>query len=82
MKKKAVKEGKNLASRKSSELIIDSVVKNYNLIGGSADLAGSNNTKTKSHKILTPGNFDGNYTLWCKGTVYAMCGIMNGLGLA
>ena len=25
------------------------------LIGGSADLAGSNNTKTKSQKIIKPG---------------------------
>ncbi len=80
-KRIAVKEGKNLASRKSSELIIDSVVKkNYNLIGGSADLAGSNNTKTKSHKILTPGNFDGNYIHYGVRE-HAMCGIMNGLAL-
>ena len=25
------------------------------LLGGSADLAGSNNTKTKNHKIIKPG---------------------------
>ena len=31
------------------------------LIGGSADLAGSNNTKTKYHEIIKPGNFNGNY---------------------
>jgi len=32
-----------------------------NLIGGSADLAGSNNTKTKNHKIIKPGDFNGDY---------------------
>ena len=32
-----------------------------NLIGGSADLAGSNNTKTKNHKIIKPGDFTGDY---------------------
>ena len=27
-----------------------------NLIGGSADLSGSNNTKTHKHKIIKPNN--------------------------
>ena len=47
-----------MASRKSSESIINSLFeKNNTLIGGSADLAGSNNTKTKNHKIIKPGKF-------------------------
>ena len=50
------------------------------LIGGSADLAGSNNTKTKHHKIITPGNFDGNYIHYGVRE-HAMCGVMNGLAL-
>ena len=46
-KKIAIKDDKSLASRKSSESVISSLVKKSNtLIGGSADLAGSNNTKT------------------------------------
>ena len=51
-----------------------------NLIGGSADLAGSNNTKTKKHEIIKPGNFKGNYIHYGVRE-HAMCGIMNGLSL-
>ena len=80
-KKIALKNNKSLASRKSSESIISSLVKKSNtLIGGSADLAGSNNTKTKYHQIITPGNFNGNYIHYGVRE-HAMCGIMNGLAL-
>ena len=42
-----------MATRKSSEKILSHLVeKNKFLIGGSADLSGSNNTKIKSHKLL------------------------------
>ena len=51
-----------------------------NLIGGSADLAGSNNTKTKDHKIIKPGDFSGNYIHYGVRE-HAMCGIMNGIAL-
>ena len=50
------------------------------LIGGSADLAGSNNTKTKSQKIIKPGNFAGSYIHYGVRED-AMCGIMNGIAL-
>ena len=61
-KQNAVKAIKSLASRKSSELILNVLTKDNNtLIGGSADLAGSNNTKTKYHKIIKPADFTGNY---------------------
>ncbi len=80
-KKIALKEKKSIASRKSSESIINSLFKKNNtLIGGSADLAGSNNTKTKNHKVIKPGNFDGNYIHYGVRE-HAMCGIMNGLAL-
>ena len=80
-KKNTIKENKSLASRKSSESIINSLFKKNNtLIGGSADLAGSNNTKTKNHKIIKPGNFSGNYIHYGVRE-HAMCGIMNGLAL-
>ena len=80
-KKIAIKNNKSIASRKSSELIISSLVKKNNtLIGGSADLAGSNNTKTIFHKIISPGNFEGNYIHYGVRE-HAMCGIMNGLAL-
>ena len=51
-----------------------------NIIGGSSDLAGSNNTKTKNHKIIKPNNFSGNYIHYGVRE-HAMCGIMNGIAL-
>ena len=80
-KQNAVKEIKSLASRKASELILNAITKDNNtLIGGSADLAGSNNTKTKYHKIIKPADFAGNYIHYGVRE-HAMCGIMNGLAL-
>ncbi len=80
-KKNAVKEIKPLASRKSSELTLNSLIKSNNsLIGGSADLSGSNNTKTKHHKIIEKNHFEGNYIHYGVRE-HAMCGVMNGLAL-
>ncbi len=80
-KNNALKESKSLATRKSSELVLKELIKESNiLIGGSADLAGSNNTKTKYHKIIKPGDFSGNYIHYGVRE-HAMCGIMNGLAL-
>ena len=77
----AAKEIKSLATRKSSELTLSALTKNSNtLIGGSADLAGSNNTKTKYQKIIRPNDFAGNYIHYGVRE-HAMCGIMNGLAL-
>jgi transketolase len=80
-KQNSVREIKSLATRKSSELTLNAITKKNNtLIGGSADLAGSNNTKTKYHKSITPGDFNGNYIHYGVRE-HAMCGIMNGLAL-
>ena len=80
-KKLAIKESKSLATRKCSELTLSALTNsNNNLIGGSADLAGSNNTKTKKHKIITPGNFEGNYIHYGVRE-HAMSGVMNGIAL-
>jgi transketolase len=80
-KQNATKELKGLATRKSSELTLNALTKENNtLIGGSADLAGSNNTKTKHHKITKPGDFNSNYIHYGVRE-HAMSGIMNGLAL-
>ena len=71
---------KPIATRKSSEMFLNIISKSRLLIGGSADLAGSNNTKTKNHKIIKPNNFEGNYIHYGVRE-HAMCGIMNGLSL-
>ena len=80
-KKSAIENIKSLATRKASELVLNSITNDCkNLIGGSADLAGSNNTKTKFHEILQPGKFGGNYIHYGVRE-HAMCAIMNGLSL-
>ena len=79
-KKSYVKTLEPMATRKSSEKFLEIASKLTNLIGGSADLAGSNNTKTKNHKIIKPGKFDGNYIHYGVRE-HAMCGIMNGISL-
>ena len=61
-------------------MFLNIITKLPNLIGGSADLAGSNNTKTKYHQIIKPGNFSGNYIHYGVRE-HAMCGIMNGIAL-
>ena len=50
------------------------------LIGGSADLSGSNNTKTKNSKIISSKNFNGNYIHYGVRE-HGMAAIMNGLAL-
>ena len=80
IKNKYLSNLKSIATRKSSEMFLEVASKLPNLIGGSADLAGSNNTKTSNHKIITPGNFSGNYIHYGVRE-HAMCGIMNGIAL-
>ena len=80
-KQNAIKNLETLATRKSSEKILTALNEKKNMIiGGSADLAGSNNTKTKNHKPISKNNFKGNYIHYGVRE-HAMCGIMNGLSL-
>ncbi len=80
-KENAIKEPKSLATRKCSEMTLSALTKKKNnLIGGSADLAGSNNTKTKNHKIIKPGDFTGDYIHYGVRE-HAMSGVMNGIAL-
>jgi transketolase len=70
-----------LASRKSSASFLEAITNNLpELIGGSADLSGSNNTKTRHSKIIKPSNFKGNYIHYGVRE-HAMAGIMNGMAL-
>ena len=50
------------------------------LIGGSADLSGSNNTKTKNSIVINNKNFSGNYIHYGVRE-HGMAAIMNGLAL-
>ena len=69
------------ATRKASELSLN-LISNFipNLIGGSADLTGSNNTKANEMNIIKPDDFDGNYIHYGIRE-HGMAGIMNGLAL-
>ena len=80
-KLQAIRELNSIATRKASEKILIRLTKKDNaLIGGSADLAGSNNTKTITQKIIRPSSFDGNYIHYGVRE-HAMGAIMNGLRL-
>ncbi len=69
------------ASRKSSAFILENITTNLpELIGGSADLSGSNNTITKYSTIIKPSNFKGNYIHYGVRE-HGMAGIMNGMAL-
>ncbi len=77
----SLNENKILATRKSSELFLNAIFKsNNNIIGGSADLSGSNNTKTKNHNVISANCFNGNYIHYGVRE-HAMCGVMNGIAL-
>ena len=70
-----------MATRQCSSSVISSLSDILpELIGGSADLSGSNNTKTDNSKVITSKNFSGNYIHYGVRE-HAMAGVMNGLAL-
>ena len=71
----------SLATRQCSMAAIGSISAILpQLIGGSADLSGSNNTKTNNSKIISSKNFDGNYIHYGVRE-HGMAAVMNGLAL-
>ena len=69
------------ATRQASEKTLELLNKHINnFIGGSADLTGSNNTKTSEMTIFNSENYRGNYVYYGIRE-HAMAGIMNGLAL-
>ena len=72
---------KAVATRKASEMALDAFGPSLpELIGGSADLSGSNNTFFKGSRRIAAGDFDGNY-LHYGVREFGMTAIMNGLAL-
>jgi transketolase len=70
--------GKPMATRKSSQAALEAFAPALpELIGGSADLTGSNNTLHKYSKLLTPGDASGNY-LHYGVREFGMAAMMNG----
>ena len=71
----------SLATRQCSMMTIEKISDLLpQLIGGSADLSGSNNTKTNNSKIINSKNFDGNYIHYGVRE-HGMAAVMNGLAL-
>ncbi|MBP5615320.1 MAG: transketolase, partial [Alphaproteobacteria bacterium] len=81
LKQKAIDEAFNIASRKSSQLCLEEIVKGVpQIIGGSADLAASNLTLTGASKTITAADYAGNNIKYGIRE-HAMGAVMNGLSL-
>ena len=80
-KKKYFEEKPQMATRQCSMKTIESLTDILpNLIGGSADLSGSNNTMTSKSKVIKAKNFGGNYIHYGVRE-HGMAAAMNGLAL-
>ncbi|HWT97570.1 MAG TPA: transketolase [Terriglobales bacterium] len=74
-------EAKKQATRQSSQQVIEALLPVMpELVGGSADLTGSNNTKGKTAKVVKPGQYDANYVYYGIRE-HGMAAAMNGLAL-
>ena len=75
------REAAKLATRQSSQKVLEKLVPVVpGLIGGSADLTGSNGTLTKQHAIVKAGDFAGNYIHYGVRE-HGMAAAMNGMAL-
>ncbi|MDX1975390.1 MAG: transketolase [Rickettsiales bacterium] len=80
-KKKLAETAPTEATRKASENVLEALVPTIpELLGGSADLTGSNNTKTKDMQAVSASNYGGSY-IYYGVREHAMGAIMNGLAL-
>ena len=80
-KEKHFESKPSLATRQCSMSVIEKISALFpQLIGGSADLSGSNNTKTNNSKIINSKNFNGNYIHYGVRE-HGMAAVMNGLAL-
>ncbi len=80
-KAKLAAERPKLATRQSSKAALEAIAPNLPwLIGGSADLTGSNGTKTSDMAVVAPDDFSGTYVHYGVRE-HAMAAAMNGLAL-
>jgi transketolase len=74
-------EAPKAATRQSSGIVLEALAPIMpELIGGSADLTGSNNTKAKGQKVITRADFSGSYIHYGIRE-HAMAAAMNGLAV-
>ncbi|SDF54464.1 transketolase [Limimonas halophila] len=81
LKEKAAEEKPETATRKASNKVLARIVDEMpELIGGSADLSGSNSTKVGAHRAASRGHFDANYIHYGVRE-HGMAAAMNGMAL-
>ena len=80
-KRQVSADAPKVATRKASEMALEVVNAATDLtVGGSADLTGSNNTKTKGMAVVTPGDYAGRYVHFGVRE-HGMAAALNGLAL-
>ncbi len=80
-KKHLAKEKPGWATRKSSEEVLKAIVPHVpEMIGGSADLTGSNNTRTPEQAAVSADNYAGQFIHWGIRE-HGMAAAMNGMTL-
>ncbi len=79
--RKWLEEPQKVATRKASEMALDVLTPLLpEMIGGSADLTGSNNTKTAATEPMTAANYGGRYVYYGIRE-FGMSAAMNGMAL-
>ena len=77
----AVQKAETIATRKASQNALEVLVPALpELVGGSADLTGSNLTMVKASRPVAPGSVKGNHIFYGVRE-FGMCAVMNGLSL-
>jgi len=81
VKQKLAAEPKDIATRAASESALEGLVPAIpEMIGGSADLTGSNNTRTKGMKVLSAADYGGTFIHYGVRE-HGMAAAMNGMAL-
>jgi len=81
MKQELAETRPKMGTRKSSQQVLQRLAEAVpELVGGSADLTGSNNTNTKAMAVVKPGDFSGRYVHYGVRE-HAMVAAMNGMAL-
>ncbi len=81
VKKSMSSDAPKLATRQSNAKVLEALVPIVpGIVGGSADLTGSNGCKTSQYKAVTPDDFSGNYMHYGVRE-FGMAAFMNGMSL-
>jgi len=81
VKRKLADAPKEIATRAASEFALEALtIALPEMIGGSADLTGSNNTRTKAMKVLNAGDYSGRFIHYGVRE-HGMAAAMNGMAL-